>query len=125
MPPQPGESTIPDDAKLWRRIPPNWEEPLEGRGSRPASIAFRDRRTGEVSVHIASLTTPSTILAAYPGVRLAEIAAGLVRSVQCDVVRDPTEDDPSHAVIRPSPTKSGARMLARAAIWVRVDEGPV
>ena len=109
---------IPHTARLWRRIVPDWVEPLEHGGSRPKSISFKDRRSDAVSIHIAELTTPDRILEAYPGVLLAEITAGLVRSIGCGVFRDPTPTDPSHALIRPSPTTSGARTLAKASRWV-------
>lgn len=112
------DRSIADPARLWRRIIPRWVYHEEGEPPRPQLAAFIDRHTGEVSIHIADLTTPEKALAGRPDDSLAEVTAGLARSLGLMVVRDPTEEDPSHALICPCPTKSQAKTLARAARWV-------
>lgn len=121
MPDAKNDPSIVDGTRLWRRIPPAWIA-HDDSGARPMSMAFKDRRSGEVSVHIADLTSMDAVLTAYPGVSIVEITAGDVRAVNCGIVRAPIPDDPSHAVICPSPTKSGARTLAAKAVWVFLAE---
>lgn len=110
--------TISDDDLLWRRIvnKPEWVNPNTGRVS---SAAFIDRYTGEVSVHLARLTTQEKALAGRPDDGLVKLVAGLPRSLDLIVAYDPKEDDPSPSLIC-SPTGSGiskskARKLAEAA----------
>jgi hypothetical protein len=113
--------TIKYDALLWRRIiiDPSWIKREADGSERPASIAFRDRIDNEVSIHIAELTTAATILQKYPGIRLAEITAAMIRELAlCGIARKPEPDDPSHAVFFPSPNDTRARKLAKAAKWV-------
>jgi hypothetical protein len=93
---------------------------------RATSQTFKDRLSYELSVHIVSLTSIDAVLAAYPGQGVVAISAGYVRSLgDYAIVRDPimndprTPDDPSHALIRPAPSKGDARSLARQAQWIR------
>jgi hypothetical protein len=62
---------------------------------RPGSFAFMDRLSGELSVHIAALTTLDRALAGRPDDSLAAIKAGRPRSLGSALVRDPKPDDPS------------------------------
>src|SRR5687768_6084577 len=125
MPARVDDTSISHDDVLWRRVLPEWTKFEEG-ATRVTSVAFKDRHTGEVSVHIARLANLEAILAAYPGHAVVAITAGFVRSlgnyiIACNpIMNDPrAPDDPSHAVICPSPTKSDARALARHATWVK------
>jgi hypothetical protein len=118
--PEPVDLSIQNRDILWRRIHPGWIEWAgENEGiTRPTSVAFQDRITAEVSVSVARETTKYRILRCYPEHSLAAITVEAVRGVGCVVTRRPTADDPAHAVILPSPTKSRARDLAKQATWV-------
>ncbi len=119
------DPSITDDEILWRRVRRDWTTTSEG-VFRPTSQTFKDRKSFELSVHIARMTSVEMIRANYPGEGIAAISAGLVRSLgDYKLVRDPilneplTPDDPSHALICPAPNKgSHASTLARKARWV-------
>src|SRR5262249_30179958 len=123
---RPDDPSIADTEALWRRVIPTPALVVRGADgqARPSSAAFLDGHTGEVSVHRASLTTTDAGLSCYPGVGLAEIQAQLPRSLGHSVVADPTDEDPSHALICPpvglggSRRKTHARQMAGAARWV-------
>jgi len=124
MQPRFDDSSICDEERLWRRIIPQWIVPTEDGKLRPSSSAFLDGYTGEVSVHIAALTDQYKALEGRPNDSLVEIKAGLPRSLGHAIVRDPTEQDPSHALICPPPEKprkqrkSDARRMAEEAQWI-------
>jgi hypothetical protein len=124
MPPRVDDPTIPDEEVLWRRIIPAWIHREPTGKVRPGSFAFMDRPSGELSVHIAALTTPDRALAGRPDDSLAAIPAGLPRSLGFAIVRDPKPDDPSHALICPSPKGSRASKLAEQATWVVLQPSP-
>jgi hypothetical protein len=126
MSPRSDDPSIADGEALWRRILPLpamlVTEPDGSR--RPSSAAFLDGHTGEVSVHRAALTSADRVLLRHPGVGLAEVLAGLPRSLGHLVVADPVDGDASHALICPRPgtsnnqRKATARRMALAARWV-------
>jgi hypothetical protein len=124
MQPRSDDLSIGNEEKLWRRIAPSLVHKESESEFRPNSGAFLDRNTNEVSVHIASLTTPERALKDYPEHSLVEIPAGLPRSLGYAIVRDPTEKDPSHALICPplgrtgNPIKSDSRKMAKEAKWI-------
>jgi len=107
------DSSIPDDALLWRRVHPKWLKKRDDNSLRVSSATFKDGRR-EVSVHIASLTTLETILAKYPGMSVAKITAGAARRLGHTVTPQPKEDDPSHAIICP-PADRGSSKVDRDA----------
>jgi hypothetical protein len=98
MQPRIDDSSIGDEERLWRRIIPRWIITEDGK-FRPSSTAFLDDYTNEVSVNIAVLTDLDKALEDHPNDSLVEIKAGLPRSLGHAIVRDPTEKDPSHALI--------------------------
>jgi hypothetical protein len=118
------DPTINDDDLLWRRIvnKPEWVSHNSDGSWRVSSAAFIDRHTGEVSVHLARLTTQEKVLASRPDEGMVEIVAGLPRSLGLIVAYDPTDDDQSHSLICSpmggSIKKSDARKLADAAGWL-------
>ena len=118
------DQSIPNSARLWRRVPPN-QLKSEGGEFRPSSGLFS---TDEMSVHLADLTSVEEVARLYPSHSIVEITAALVRSMDLRVVRDPILDaepkDPSHAIVCPRATKGGARRLAAASTFVRLVPTP-
>lgn len=112
------DPTINDDETLWRRILPDWIHTEEGGRIRAKSFAFIDRLSGELSVHIAALTTRDAVLDNHPNHRIVAFKAGLPRSLGFAIVRDPTPDDPSHALICPSPKGAKAKTIAEHAALI-------
>lgn len=116
--------SIGNQERLWRRIIPSWIVEGEDGKLRPSSSAFLDGYTGEVSVHIAALTNQDQALEGRPNDSLVEIVAALPRSLGHILVRDPTDKDPSHALICPPPDKPNkkrkmdARKMAEQARWI-------
>jgi len=107
---------------LWRRLTPDWIKRAEDGSVLIASAAFLDNIDGNVSVHIASLTSIADVLRAYPHCQIAAIEAQFVTERGFTIKRDPLPDDPSHALIKPpverrtrSVRKQYARELARGA----------
>jgi hypothetical protein len=108
---------IPDDAFLYRRIIPKWFVANEDGTKRISSAAFKDGN-GELSVNVASLTTPRRVLQGRPDDRLAQLQARIPRSLKLNVMMDVKPGDPSHAVICPEASKSQARRMAAGATLV-------
>ena len=117
--------TITDDAALWRRIP-SWhfvyDENL-GR-MRPSSAAFdNDGDDHPMSIVLAELVLVSgrnhtEILAGHIGFALAQFTAGLARSKQQGVQRDPLSDEPAHALVFGKKSGSVKRAFANASQWI-------
>jgi hypothetical protein len=119
------DSTISDDEWLWRRIPPwhvYFDENLGRR--RPSKAAFEDDEDGHpMSVVLAALVvsgnrTPHDILHGHEGFALAQITAGLARSRQQRVQRDPLPEELAHALVFGRKTESVRRAFAKACQWV-------
>lgn len=110
--------TINDEDMLWRRIKndPNWVTEEDG-GWRVSSVAFIDRHTGKVSVHLAKRTSQQAALKGLPDEGLVEIPARLPIHLEINVIYEPTDADKSHCVMYPI-TKGKARQLALAAEWL-------
>lgn len=109
-------------AILWRRLTPDWIKRAEDGSMIVASAAFLDNIDGNVSVHIASLTSLEDVLRAYPHCQIAAIEAKVAIDRGFTVERDPLPEDPSHALIKPPPErrsrnvrKQYAREIARSA----------
>lgn len=129
---------IGDGEDLWRRIlpDPDWFAQRDDCSWRPSSASFLDRRTGEVSVHVSSLTTVDAALAGFPNHSLAAIKARIPRELGYAVAPDPIRgdpvlaDDPSHALICPPPEmakgkrKAHAREMALRSTWVVLCDPP-
>jgi hypothetical protein len=119
MPTRVDDLTIGDNEVLWRRILPEWIEWEADGTTRPRSYGFMDRTSSaELSVHIATLTNQDIALQGFPNDSLAAIRAGHPRSLGYAIVRDPTDDDPSHALVCPAPKRGHARVIAMQADWV-------
>lgn len=112
-PPAPGRAEEVDGAEiLWRRIGPDWiveRDNAEG----VSSAAFLDNIDGNVSVHIAALTTIEAVRGAYHHCRITALPASVPQSLGFTVQRDPLPEDPSHALLMP-PTTSRSKNTKRA-----------
>ncbi len=118
------DPTIGDDDDLWRRVPRGWVIFDDKRSRwRPTSLAFRDSRDGSpMSIFLAQVMVaagrPATdTLRGHQGFHLAAIRAGLARSLDQLIARDPLEDEPAYGVVVGDKRKA-SRKLAYAATWV-------
>src|SRR5882724_4978871 len=119
------DKTILDEADLYRRIPPNQIVRDENQGIlRPSSQAFEDSRDGTpMSVVLADVLSaagraPESVLIRLEGFALASITAGLARDCGQGVARDPTDDEPAHALVFGKKTGSVRGRLAKECRWV-------
>jgi len=92
-------------------------KPVANGEFRVSSGAFRDK-TGEISVHLASLATKERVLLAFSIFSLAEVSADVPRRLGLRVSRDPLPDDDSHALLSPNPSKTKASELAGCCKFV-------
>lgn len=117
--------TIDDGSLLWRRIPP-WQVVFDenlGR-VRPSSAAFDDHPNGSpMSVLIAadvlsSGRTADSVIQPFAGFAMASFTAGLARSCQQGVARQPLEDEPAHAIVFGRKSGSVTKRFAKESCWV-------
>jgi hypothetical protein len=126
MPPRADDPTIEDHEPLWRRILPlpGWIHRNPDGSFRPSSMAFLDNIDGELSVHLANLTSQEAVLRDRATESIAELLASVPRSLGYAIVRDPTPEDASHALICPPANtpenrrKKHARFIAAQCRWV-------
>lgn len=117
--------TIGDESELWRRIHPAWiVRDDNADGPRVSSAAFDDSPDGTpTSVLLAEVVVKSggdaaAVMASYEGYALASVTAGQARECRQGIARDPLPDEPAHAYVFGTKTKSVKRCLARHAVWV-------
>ena len=125
MPPT-EESRLEDSEVVLRRVR-DYETITDSDGAtpRPSSNAFiQDGPDGEVSVYLASETTPEHISIGYPETYVAEVEVGAIRSQGLDVERDPIPGDPGHCNITGRKTRGRARAIARSSRWAE-GHGPI
>lgn len=102
---------------MWRRIPP-WHFPKPGQ-ARPNSPAFDDDPDGPMSVSVALPgRDPAELLVGHDGFALVELSIEDLEATGQTLVPAPTAEDPHHAEVIGSKTKSVKRILAKAARWV-------
>ena len=104
---EPQEGRLDDGLTVLRRIR-DYEVFEDDEGNRrPSSQAFiQGGPDGNVSVYLASETTPEQITRHYPGTHVAEVEISSIRAQGLDVERDPIEGDPGTATspaARPGP----------------------
>jgi hypothetical protein len=66
----------------------------------------------EISVDLASLTTPERTLVGHSGFALGALKAGEIRKLGFTVRRDPTPDNQAHCIIEGVKTKEDCKHLA-------------
>jgi hypothetical protein len=76
-----------------------WLKDAPDGGLQVTSNGFRDDVDGEVSVHLARLTTPERVLEQRPGDSIVAFTADQARALGYTVVWDPTPTDDSHCVL--------------------------
>lgn len=115
------DRSILDSDPLWRRIHPDQVVP-DGKGAwRASSAAFTDSSDGTgMSVTLgrearAAGMDPRLALQRFPRFGLASVAAGVCRAHDQAIQRDPTKDDPHHALVNGDKPKRVQRALAKAA----------
>ena len=116
---------IADNDLLYRRLAPSGHLNSDGT---VASNAFKlhSRPDPEPSVDLARLTTASEsrARAGRPGFRVGVLRAGDVRALGLTVTHEPTEDNPSHCLIRGNTTRETCKKLAeKTRMLLTPDEG--
>lgn len=114
--------TVFDADPLWRRIHPS-QVVSDGQGGwRVSSAAFENSSDGSgMSTSLgrdaeAAGTTPQRALKNYQDLGMASVTAASCRSQKQTIQRDPTPDDPHHALVNGDKSKrSIRRALANAA----------
>jgi hypothetical protein len=115
------DPTIPDDAELWRRIPPwHFVDDANLGQIRPSSAAFEDDPSGSpMSVILGGEAGDlQRALAGHEGFALVSITAALARGLGLGVARDPRPDEPAHAVVFGRKNKRISRRLAMGSRWI-------
>ena len=116
------DPTIPDNAILWRWIPP-WHFTYDRRERRwrPSSAAFEDDPDGDpMSVVIAAEShgPEAALTGPHQDYGLAAISARLVHERGQIIVRAPTAEEPAHAYVVGDKRESTRKAFARQAVWV-------
>jgi len=118
----PDDSTIPDDAVVWRYVIPQWIVPGDdGNGFRPSTAAFDDSSDGDPMSAI--LATPgrdprTAVPATCPDAGVVAFSAGFLREVGMELEREPEPTERDHIVVRGAKTRSVRKKLARGCHWV-------
>lgn len=116
------DPSIPDDDRLFRRVPPSQLRTEPDGTRRPTSAVFKH---AELSVNIESLMVeqgrpPEDSLASYPDNYLTSITAGNVRKYKYPIVKD-TEppNDPAHGLVLGKKSNTFASAMVRAHRWIK------
>ena len=113
---------VADEESLWRRIynnPKVNQYVPNGRGGyRVSSAAFHDTMN-QLSVDIASKTTPEKCIEGPPkGDALASLKAKIPKRLGYSVVEDPIPNNPAHALILGKIRRPDKRKLAASCTWI-------
>ena len=111
--------TVNDNEIVMRRVARTGVTRDEDQGSiRPSSDAFlQGGPEGNVSVYLASETTPERITREFPGTYVALVEVSAIRAQGLEVEREPVEHDPGHCNITGRKTAAKRRAIARSARW--------
>lgn len=117
---EPQQGRLDDGLTVLRRVR-DYEVLQEEDGiRRPSSQAFiQGGPDGNVSVYLASETTPERITRGYAGTYVAEVEIGVIRSQGLHVERESIEGDPGHCNITGRKTRSKSRAIARSSRWAK------
>ena len=113
------EAPVNDTDNVMRRVSRTEITLHEDDGSiRPSSDAFmQGGPEGNVSVYLASETTPQRITENYPEVYVALVEVSVIRALGLEVELDQTAEDPGHCNITGRKTRGKARAIARSSRW--------
>ena len=115
---EPEEGRLDDCLTLLRRVR-HYEVLVENGNPRPSSQAFIQGGPDEnVSVYLASETTPDRTTRDYPDTYVAEVEIRTIRKLGPEVEREPVEDDSGHCNITGRKTRTRARAIARSSRWM-------
>ena len=102
-----------DADQLYRRLQPDAIS-----AGAVVSVAFKKngKPDDEISVDLARLTTPQTVLRERPDFGLGMIVAGYPRSIGFAVLHDPQPENIAHSLIKGENSKTRCRLLAEQTI---------
>ena len=111
--------TVNDNEIVMRRVTRTGVTRDEDQGTtRPSSDAFlQGGPEGNVSVYLASETTPERITREFPDTYVALVEVSAIRAQGLEVEREPVEHDPGHCNITGRKTAAKRRAIARSARW--------
>lgn len=113
------DPSIADEIILWRRIHPEQVALGENNEPRPSSAAFRNtKNTSGMSVNIANESTVQDTMSGCDGFFLVEFEVSFVRGLNQGVVRRPQTDNPAHAEVTGSKSKSIRNKFSAGSRWV-------
>lgn len=115
------DPTIPDDAVLFRRVPPHHFVNDENLGRvRPSSAAFMDDRDSPMSAALASLCPngPADLLHNHPGYALVAFTARFARDLGLRVVRAAQPDEPWHAYVVGNKRTNTVKRAFKSLDWL-------
>ena len=115
----PRDAPVDDEETVMRRVTQREITRHEDEGAtRPSSNAFLlGRPEGNVSVYLASETTPERITREYPDTYVALVQVSVIRAQGLEVEREPVEEDPGHCNITGRKTAARRRAIARNSRW--------
>lgn len=114
MTPQPLDGQL----RILRRVRPGELSHDQNAVPQLASTVFRQGGPdGDVSVYLASETTPEFITRNHPGYLVIELTIAQVRSQGLDVQREEIPGDPGHCNITGRKTRGISRTLADICRW--------
>ena len=118
------DTSIPDDAILWRLVNPHFQKDDGHGGIRFTTQAFQNRPESQAtSFFLADVVRESgrvveDLVADRPGFGVVAISVRDVRSLGLKVIRDPTDDEPAHVLVPGKKTGAIRTGLKKAAQWV-------
>ena len=112
---------VADNETVMRRVTQREITQHEDQGTiRPSSSAFlQGGPGGNVSVYLASETTPERITREYPGTYVALVEVSVIRAQGLEVEREPIGEDPGHCNITGRKTSAKRRALGRSSRWAQ------
>lgn len=125
----PDDRSILDDDPIWRRVVHGWIIRREGADPRISSAAFchssDDHATSVVLARVVAEGRRSMddVLAAEPTHGIVELKASVFRSEHCGITRDPTDEEPAHALVRGRNGPRVRKRIARQAVIRRMPRG--
>lgn len=96
MPERQDDQSIGNAERLWRRVHP---DQIDWTANPPIISTAAFNTVDGLSVSLASETTLEILTRDYTEDSVVEFQVGLARSLGCTIERDPTPEDPAHALV--------------------------